>query len=259
MRSTILFLFSTLIVSSANTVVAAEPRPFEDKSLIKTFIDEMVAEYKYDYNFLTELFDKARLHQSILDAISRPAESKPWYDYRKIFVTRERVRGGVLFWNEHEDVIKKVADKYQVRPDLPFVPGLEAAASSQASPAARRSTPRRPGPYMPGDRRTRSSQELSDAHSVSSFSAATRGFDMRLSGFTGEGDNNLVILDYDTPTGVTSDNFLGHFVYGLDSRHVETVICKGKVIVENRRMVNVDEGEVLAFAREMGKKLWQKM
>ena len=78
-------------------------------------------------------------------------------------------------------------------------------------------------------------------------------------GAQGDGDNNLVILNYDSPTELTTDNFLGHFVYGLDSRHVETVICKGKVIVENRRIVGVEEGEVLAYAREMGKKLWDKM
>jgi cytosine/adenosine deaminase-related metal-dependent hydrolase len=79
------------------------------------------------------------------------------------------------------------------------------------------------------------------------------------SGFRGEGDNNLVILDYDSPTEVTSDNFLGHFVYGLDARHVETVICQGKVIVEAGKVVLVDESEVLRFSREMGKKLWDKM
>jgi cytosine/adenosine deaminase-related metal-dependent hydrolase len=78
-------------------------------------------------------------------------------------------------------------------------------------------------------------------------------------GAQGDADNNLVILDYDSPTELTPDNFFGHFVYGLEARHVETVICKGKVIVENRRVVNVDEGEVMAYAREMGKKLWQKM
>jgi cytosine/adenosine deaminase-related metal-dependent hydrolase len=78
-------------------------------------------------------------------------------------------------------------------------------------------------------------------------------------GAQGDADNNLVILDYDSPTELTSDNFLGHFVYGIESRHVETVICKGKVIVENRRAVNVDEDEVMAYAREMGKKLWHKM
>jgi cytosine/adenosine deaminase-related metal-dependent hydrolase len=78
-------------------------------------------------------------------------------------------------------------------------------------------------------------------------------------GVQGDGDNNLVILDYDTPTELTADNFLGHFVYGLDARHVETVICRGRAIVENRRITAVDEGEVLAIAREMGKKLWSKL
>ena len=118
MRSSIILLFTSLLVIPVTGTHAAEPAPFEDKSLIKAFVDEMVAEYKYDKEILTSLFEKARLHQSIIDAISRPAESKPWYQYRKIFVTRERVRGGVLFWNEHEETIKKVAEKYQVRPEI---------------------------------------------------------------------------------------------------------------------------------------------
>jgi cytosine/adenosine deaminase-related metal-dependent hydrolase len=78
-------------------------------------------------------------------------------------------------------------------------------------------------------------------------------------GAQGDADNNLVILDYDAPTEVTPDNFAAHFVFGLDARHVETVICQGKIIVEDRRLTTVDEGEVLAFGREMGKKLWGKM
>ncbi|HME46509.1 MAG TPA: amidohydrolase family protein [Syntrophorhabdales bacterium] len=78
-------------------------------------------------------------------------------------------------------------------------------------------------------------------------------------GVRGDTDNNLVVLNYDSPTEVTSDNFLGHFVFGIDSRHVSTVICQGKVIVEDGKVLTVDEGEVLAFAREMGKKLWSKM
>jgi len=110
-----LFILGSLFT---NMAVAAEPKPFEDKSLILAFIDEMVAEHKFDKKSLSEMFDKARLHQSIIDAISRPAESKPWYDYRKIFVTRERVRGGVQFWNDNADVIAKVAEKYQVSPEI---------------------------------------------------------------------------------------------------------------------------------------------
>ena len=68
-----------------------------------------------------------------------------------------------------------------------------------------------------------------------------------------------MILNYDAPTAVTADNFLGHFVYGLDARHVETVIARGRVIIEQGRATRVDEGEVLAFAREMGGRLWSKL
>jgi cytosine/adenosine deaminase-related metal-dependent hydrolase len=77
--------------------------------------------------------------------------------------------------------------------------------------------------------------------------------------FTGDGENNLVILDYDSPTAIGQSNFTGHFVYGIDSRHVESVIANGRLIVQNRKVLTVDETGILQFAREMGNKLWEKM
>jgi cytosine/adenosine deaminase-related metal-dependent hydrolase len=78
-------------------------------------------------------------------------------------------------------------------------------------------------------------------------------------GTAGDGDNNLGILDYDPPTDLTQDNFLGHFVYGIDARHVESVISQGQLIVENRKITTVDEKEILTHARAMGQKLWDKL
>jgi cytosine/adenosine deaminase-related metal-dependent hydrolase len=82
---------------------------------------------------------------------------------------------------------------------------------------------------------------------------------IRDNGFKGDGDNNLVILDYDSPTDINASNFLGHFVYGIDARHVDSVISSGKLIVENKEVLTVPEDEILAFSREMGRKLWEKM
>jgi len=78
-------------------------------------------------------------------------------------------------------------------------------------------------------------------------------------GTAGDGENNLVVLDYDSPTDLTPDNFLGHFVYGIDARHVEKVISNGTLIVDGRRVTTVDEREVLEHARETGRKLWSKL
>jgi hypothetical protein len=75
----------------------------------------------------------------------------------------------------------------------------------------------------------------------------------------GDGDNNLVILDYDPPTDLTQNNFLGHFVFGIDTRHVESVIAQGHLLVEDRKIMTVNEQEVLTHARAMGRKLWAKL
>ncbi len=78
-------------------------------------------------------------------------------------------------------------------------------------------------------------------------------------GFLGDGENNLVVLDYDTPTPINKDNFLGHFAMGIKSNHVLHVISDGKMIVKDRELQTVDEEEVLSFTRKQAKRLWNKM
>lgn len=75
----------------------------------------------------------------------------------------------------------------------------------------------------------------------------------------GDGENNLVILDYKTPTPFNQNNFLGHFVFGLDSSHVSHLISDGKLIMKDRIMLNVNEDEVMEFAQEQAQKLWNEM
>jgi cytosine/adenosine deaminase-related metal-dependent hydrolase len=78
-------------------------------------------------------------------------------------------------------------------------------------------------------------------------------------GFSGDGENNLVVLDYSAPTPVSAENFLGHFFYGLGARHVDSVIARGRLIVENRRVLTVNEEAVQAMARAGAEKLWRKL
>lgn len=77
--------------------------------------------------------------------------------------------------------------------------------------------------------------------------------------FEGDGANNLVVMDYKSPTPLTSDNFLGHFVFGFNSNDVEHVVSDGKLIVKNKVIQNVNENEVMKFAQEQAVKLWEKM
>lgn len=50
----------------------------------------------------------AQRKQAILDAISRPAEAKPWRDYRPIFLNQPRIDGGLRFMAEHAGLLARI-------------------------------------------------------------------------------------------------------------------------------------------------------
>ncbi len=82
---------------------------------------------------------------------------------------------------------------------------------------------------------------------------------LNVNNFEGDGENNLVVLDYKSPTPVKSENFTGHFVYGLRASDVQHVISNGKLIMRDRQIVTVDEDEVLGASKEQALWLWRRM
>lgn len=68
--------------------------------------------------------------------------------------------------------------------------------------------------------------------------------------------NNLVVLDYDSPTPLHKDNFAGHFFYAMTAGHVHTVISQGRIIVEDRVLTSGNEKDILSYANEQAKRLW---
>ena len=82
---------------------------------------------------------------------------------------------------------------------------------------------------------------------------------LQSNGFEGDGENNLVVFDYDTPTPFNGDNFVGHFLFGLESRQISHVISAGRLILEDGRIASADENSILEASREQAKRLWEKM
>jgi len=85
---------------------------------IQLFIKEMQQKHGFDKPSLEKLFKKTRMQPSIIKAISRPAERKPWHAYRPIFITQSRIDLGVEFWNEHADLLKQAQQQYGVDPEI---------------------------------------------------------------------------------------------------------------------------------------------
>lgn len=86
---------------------------------VEPFVEEMRAEYGFDPRHVRQLLAQAERRDSILEAISRPAERvRPWHEYRKIFITDRRIAEGVAFWNQHADALARAEEVYGIEPEI---------------------------------------------------------------------------------------------------------------------------------------------
>jgi len=81
----------------------------------QAFIDKMVKEHQFDAAEISSLLNQAKKQQSIIDAMSRPAEKRlNWGQYRKIFITDKRIKGGMKFWKENQAILEQAEKTYGV-------------------------------------------------------------------------------------------------------------------------------------------------
>ncbi len=85
---------------------------------VRKFVGEMVAKHGFDESVLLSVFSQVEISDSILEAISRPAEAKPWYQYRPIFIQNERIRMGVEFLAQHRDILLDAERQFGVPPEM---------------------------------------------------------------------------------------------------------------------------------------------
>jgi len=82
------------------------------------FVDDMVRRHGFNRAELTRLLEDAQFQDGIIAAITRPAEAKPWYEYRAIMLTPERAEQGVEFWRRNADTLRRAEAEYGVPPQI---------------------------------------------------------------------------------------------------------------------------------------------
>lgn len=82
------------------------------------FVRETAARFAIDPVYIESVLARAEIRDSIVKAMSRPAEAKPWRDYRPIFISQARIDGGREFLAKHRDELAKVEAQYGVPAEL---------------------------------------------------------------------------------------------------------------------------------------------
>jgi membrane-bound lytic murein transglycosylase B len=105
-------------VLGAAALPAAAETPAAYTAGRRAFVANNAAALGWSPNELAALMADARYQQGIIDAMNRPYEAKPWRDYRRLFLTEERIAGGVAFLNAHADLLKQAEAAYGVPPEV---------------------------------------------------------------------------------------------------------------------------------------------
>jgi 5-methylthioadenosine/S-adenosylhomocysteine deaminase len=66
---------------------------------------------------------------------------------------------------------------------------------------------------------------------------------------------DLIIIDMNKPHLVPMYNPYSHLVYTVGGADVDTVLINGQLVMENRRLITIDEARVLAEVRRMAEKV----
>ena len=97
---------------------AADSHDFDREAEIEPFAARMAEHHGIPADRTRSLLAEARVLDSVLEAIRRPAERKPWHEYRKIFITEKRTARGAAFWRKHESALTRAEERYGVPPEI---------------------------------------------------------------------------------------------------------------------------------------------
>jgi membrane-bound lytic murein transglycosylase B len=92
---------------------------FVGRPEVDAYINQLVQQQGFSRDALKDLFKDAQRKQNVLDAIARPAEkTKPWSEYRAIFITDARISQGVEFWQANAAVLARAQKEYSVPAEI---------------------------------------------------------------------------------------------------------------------------------------------
>jgi membrane-bound lytic murein transglycosylase B len=99
-------------------VPPAVPAAWSDAAQREALVRRLVDQRGLPEPAVRALLNEATFRQDIIDAISRPYEAKRWYQYRGLFLTDARIKGGAAFWQAHRELLQQAQAGYGVPPEI---------------------------------------------------------------------------------------------------------------------------------------------
>lgn len=103
---------------SAFVAVPVQAIELDASPTMKALTERLIKQGTYTRPELEALLTPIEIDQGVLKLFGKQAEGKPWYQYRDIFLKRNRIDAGKAFMQKHHALLSAVNDKYGVPPEI---------------------------------------------------------------------------------------------------------------------------------------------
>ncbi|MFC3909464.1 lytic murein transglycosylase B [Legionella dresdenensis] len=107
---TLCLAFATLL-SGYN---ANADQNFTQRKDVQQFINFMVTKHGFQRKDLVNTFNNVQVQPRIIESMEKPYEKKTWDVYKQLFLTQQRVQGGIEFWQANQKALMQAEKKYHV-------------------------------------------------------------------------------------------------------------------------------------------------
>jgi membrane-bound lytic murein transglycosylase B len=109
-----LILTWVILFATTFSTMAQAPAKVKLKPEVEEFIGQMVQKHQFNEAELRQIFAQQKTNDGVVKSISAPATAKPWNEFKTIFVTPTRISGGLEFWQQNAELLKRARDTYGV-------------------------------------------------------------------------------------------------------------------------------------------------
>ena len=70
---------------------------------------------------------------------------------------------------------------------------------------------------------------------------------------------DIIFLDYTPFTELSAGNFPWHVIFGVDGSNVTHTICGGQLLMQDRKLLTLDEETIVAKAKDLSRGVWSRV
>jgi membrane-bound lytic murein transglycosylase B len=109
-----LTLLCIALITLFSSCILHADKTFTQRKDVQQFINLMVTKHGFNRQKLLQVMADVQLQPQIIESMNKPYEKKSWDVYKQLFLTPQRVQGGIDFWKNNQESLAKAEKQYGV-------------------------------------------------------------------------------------------------------------------------------------------------